>query len=131
MGSDGFQGFPVESAGSFESESIAYYIDLEADITETFSAGIAFRYEDFDEFDSTSDWKISGRWDVSENFALRATANTGFRIPTPGQVHTLNITTTSDINGNLIPNGTYPVDNPVALSLGSKPLDPEESTSFT
>ncbi|HJP51769.1 MAG TPA: TonB-dependent receptor [Pseudomonadales bacterium] len=131
VGSDGFQGFPVESAGSFESESIAYYIDLEADITETFSAGIAFRYEDFDEFDSTSDWKISGRWDVSENFALRATANTGFRIPTPGQVHTLNITTTSDINGNLIPNGTYPVDNPVALSLGSKPLDPEESTSFT
>ncbi|HJN52184.1 MAG: TonB-dependent receptor [Pseudomonadales bacterium] len=131
VGSDGFQGFPVESAGSFVSESFALYLDLEADVTDNFSAGVAVRYEDFDEFDSTFDWKISGRLRVNENFAIRATANTGFRVPTPGQVHTLNITTTSDINGNLIPNGTYPVDHPVALSLGSKSLDPEESTSFT
>ena len=131
VGSDGFQGFPTESAGSFSSESFAGYLDLEADITDRFSAGVAVRFEDYDEFGSTFDWKLSGRFDITDNFALRGTANTGFRAPTPGQVNTLNITTSADSSGNLIPSGVYPVDHPVALALGSTALEPEESTSFT
>ena len=129
--SDGFQGFPLESAGEFESESYAGYIDLEADITDRLSGGVALRFEDYDEFDDTADWKVSFRFAITEDFAIRATANTGFRAPTPGQVNTLNITTTANAAGELIPNGTYPVDHPVALALGSQPLDPEESESFT
>jgi len=131
VGSDGFQGFPLESAGSFDSQNTAAYIDLEADITERFSAGAAIRFEDYDEFDSAVDFKLAGRMQVNESFALRATVNTGFRAPTPGQVNTLNVTTSSDSQGNLIPFGTYPVNNPVALALGSQPLEVEESTSFT
>jgi iron complex outermembrane recepter protein len=131
LGSDGFQGFPVESAGSFGSESYATYLDLEADFTDQFSGGVAARYEDFDLFGSTFDWKLSGRFDFTDRFALRATANTGFRAPTPGQVHTLNITTSADTQGNLIPSGVYPVDHPVAIALGAIPLEPEESTAFT
>ncbi|WP_237055067.1 TonB-dependent receptor plug domain-containing protein [Microbulbifer sediminum] len=131
VGSDGFQGFPVEAAGSYDSDSVATYVDLEADITDRLTAGAALRYEDFDQFGSTSDWKVSGRYDFSEAFALRATMNTGFRAPTPGQVNTLNVTTTADASGNLIPNGTYPVDHPVAEALGAVPLAPEESFSFT
>lgn len=131
VGSDGFQGFTPGSAGSFESESNAIYVDLEADLTDKLSGGFAVRYEDFDEFDSTSDFKLSARYAFTDAFAVRATANTGFRAPTPGQVNTLNVTTTSDVNGNLIPNGTYPVSNPIALTLGAIPLEAEESTSFT
>jgi len=139
VGSDGFQGFTPESAGSFGSESIAVYLDLEADITDRFSAGAAIRYEDFDEFnDSTFDWKLSGRFEVTDTFALRGTVSTGFRIPTPGQVNTLNVTTSADTAGNLIPSGTFPVNHPVAQAFldptGSPlaiPLTPEESTSFT
>ncbi len=131
VGSDGFQGFPRESAGSFGSESYAGYLDLEADFTDRFSGGLALRFEDYDAFGSTFDWKISGRLDVTDKFALRGTANTGFRAPTPGQVNTLNVTTSADASGNLIPSGVYPVNHPVALALGSIPLVPEESTSFT
>jgi iron complex outermembrane receptor protein len=131
VGSDGFQGFPVESAGSFSSESYAGYVDLEADITDQFSGGVAARFEDYDDFGSTFDWKLSGRYDFTERFAVRATANTGFRAPTPGQLHTLNVTTTADTSGNLIPSGVYPVDHPVALALGAIPLEPEESQAFT
>ncbi len=131
VGSDGFQGFPTESAGSFDSGSFAGYLDLEADFTDRFSVGAAIRYEDYDEYGSTFDWKLSGRLDVNDTFALRATANTGFRVPTPGQVNTLNITTSADTAGNLIPSGVYPVSHPVAIALLSKPLIPEESTSFT
>jgi len=131
VGSDGFQGFPTASAGSFDSASIAAYVDIEADVTDRFTVGVAVRYEDYDEFGSTTDWKLSGRVDVNEQFALRATASTGFRAPTPGQVNTLNTTTSADTAGNLIPSGTYPVGSTVAMVLGSQPLEPEESTSFT
>ena len=131
VGSDGFQGFPTESAGSFESDSIFAYVDFETDFTDQFSGSLALRAEDYDEFDTTFDFKVAARYDFTEQFALRATVNTGFRAPTPGQVNTLNVTTTSDATGALIPNGTYPVDNPVAIALGAVPLEPEESTSFT
>jgi len=131
VGSDGFQGFPNESAGSFDSDSIGAYVDFEMDISDRFTAGAAARFEDYDEFGTTFDWKLSGRFEISDRAALRATVSTGFRAPTPGQVNTLNVTTSSDSSGNLIPFGTYPVDHPIALALGSSSLDPEESTSFT
>ena len=131
VGSDGFQGFPTESAGSFDSDSIAVYVDVEADVTDRFTFGAALRYEDYDEFGDTTDGKISGRFQVNDKFAIRATASTGFRAPTPGQVNTLNTTTSADTSGNLIPSGTYPVGSTVARVLGSQPLVPEESTSFT
>lgn len=105
--------------------------DLETDLTERLSGAIAFRYEDYDEFGDTFDWKVSGRFQVTDAVALRATANTGLRVPTPGQVNTLNVTTSSDSSGNLIPNGTYPVTHPIAVPLGAAPLEPEESTSCT
>lgn len=131
VGSDGFQGFPLASAGSFESDSWAAYTDVETEFTDAFSGAVAFRYEDYDEYGDTFDWKVALRYAFTDSFAIRATANTGFRAPTPGQLHTLNVTTTSDVNGNLIPNGTYPVDHPIALALGSIPLVPEESESYT
>ncbi len=131
VGSDGFQGFPEASAGSFDSASIAAYVDVEADLTDNFTVGAAIRYEDYDEFGDTTDVKLSGRVQLTEQFALRGTFSTGFRAPTPGQVNTLNTTTTADTDGNLIPSGTYPVGSTVAMVLGAVPLVPEESTSFT
>jgi iron complex outermembrane recepter protein len=62
---------------------------------------------------------------------LRATANTGFRAPTPGQVNTLNVTTTATPAGTLVPSGTYPVGHPVAVALGAVPLKPEDSQNYT
>ena len=131
VGSDGFQGFPADSAGSFESDSYAAYVDLETDLTDRLSAAVAFRYEDYDEYGDTFDWKVSGRFEITDTFAVRATANTGFRAPTPGQVNTLNVTTSANQAGQLIPFGTYPTNHPYAAALGAQPLVPEESESYT
>lgn len=131
LGSDGFQGFPEESAGDFDSDSVAGYVDLETDLTEKLSGAVALRFEDYSEFGSTFDGKLSARFDATDKFAVRGTVSTGFRAPTPGQVNTLNVTTTANAQGDLIPSGVYPVNHPVARALGSVPLEPEDSTSFT
>lgn len=131
FGSDGFQGYPVESVGDFDSDSYAGYVDLETDITDRLSGAIALRYEDYDTFGDTFDWKVSGRFEFTDALALRVTANTGFRAPTPGQINTLNVTTTANDQGNLIPTGIYPVNHPVAIALGSRPLEAEESQNYT
>lgn len=131
LGSDGFQGFSADAVGSFDSDSFATYLDLETDLTDRFTAGLALRFEDYDRFGSTFDYKLSGRYAFTPDFAIRSTFSTGFRAPTAGQVSTQNVTTTANADGELIPNGTYPVDHPVSIVLGAQPLVPEESESFT
>jgi len=131
VGSDGFQGFPAQSAGSFSSDSYAGYIDVETNLTDKLSAAIAVRDEQYQVYGNTFNWKASARYAFTPAFAARATANTGFRAPTPGQVNTLNVTTTANAAGNLIPNGTYPVSNPIAIALGAIPLVPEKSRNYT
>ncbi|GAB5450382.1 MAG: hypothetical protein Hals2KO_07100 [Halioglobus sp.] len=131
VGSDGFQGFFPETEGDWDSDSWAIYTDIEADISDRWTVGTAIRYEDYEEFDDSLDWKLSTRFDFTEGFALRATANTGFRAPSPGQVNTLNVTTSANSAGELVPSGTYPVDNPVSQVLGATDLESEKSTAYT
>ena len=132
VGSDAFQGYFKATEGDWDSDSYALYFDLETDITEKLTGAFATRYENFDEVNDTSlDYKISVRYDFTDNFALRGTTSTGFRAPTPGQVNTLNVTTAADPSGALIPSGTYPVGNPLAQFFGATELENEESTSYT
>lgn len=131
VGSDGFQGFFEDTAGEFSSDSWSAYVDVEGEFTERFSAAAAARYEHTDDFDSSLTYKLSARFKLSDHVALRTTYNTGFRTPTPGQLHTLNVTTTADSSGNLIPSGTYPVGHPVAQALGAVALETESSRSFS
>ena len=131
VGSDGFQGFFPASAGKFRQNSDSAYVDAETSLTDKLSGAAALRYEHADGFGSSTVYKLSGRYAFTDTFAARATYNTGFRTPTPGQEFTLNVTTTADASGNLIPSGTYPVNHPVALALGAVPLRSEKSKSFS
>ncbi|WP_240125436.1 TonB-dependent receptor plug domain-containing protein [Thermomonas alba] len=131
VGSDGFQGFFPESAGTFKQKSQSAYIDAETSLTEKWSAALAGRYEHAERFGSSFVYKLSSRYAFTDRFSLRGTYNTGFRTPTPGQAFTLNVTTTADASGNLIPSGTYPVSHPVSQALGAQPLQTEKSRNLS
>jgi iron complex outermembrane receptor protein len=131
VGSDAFQGFPGNAAGRFTQHSESAYLDAETNLTEQWSGAAAVRYERAQNYGSKVLYKLSSRYAFNDAFALRGTWNTGFRTPTPGQANTLNVTTTANAQGQLIPSGTYPVHNPVALALGSRPLETETSHSLT
>lgn len=131
VGSDGFQGDDPGSAGKFSRDSWAGYVDVETDLTDTFTLAAAGRLEDSSAFDSQFDWKISARFQPLSWVALRGSVNTGFRAPTPGQINTQDITTTANASGTLVPLGTFPVNSLAAIALGASPLEPEDSFSIS
>jgi len=131
FGSDGFQGDSPAAAGEFSRDSWAVYLDLETRLGDRLDVGVAGRFEEYDDFGETFNWKVAGRFEFTPAFAARGTLSTGFRAPTPGQINTLDVTTTADASGALVPQGTFPVNHPVAVILGAQPLDPEESFNAT
>ncbi len=131
-GSNGFGGFSPTAAGKWSRKNIATYLDLEVDITPDWRIGGAVRWEDFDDFGTTTNAKLSTRLQTSETLALRASFGTGFRAPTPGQQNAYNISTVFDTGtGALNETGTVPSHSALARKFGGKPLDSEESDNIT
>ncbi|MEP6389897.1 MAG: TonB-dependent receptor [Halioglobus sp.] len=130
--SNGFPGFGPLAQGEWSRSNIAGYVDLEADITEDWLVAGAVRWEDFDGFGTTTNYKLATHWQVVDSFAVRGTYSTGFRAPTPGQSNAFNVSTEFNLaTGDLENNGTIPSNSPVAALRGGQELDPEESTNFT
>jgi len=130
IGSNGFPGFKPESAGVFSRQNYAFYIDVEAQITEDFLLGTAVRYEDYSSFGSDTNYKISGQYHISEHFSLRGSISTGFRAPTVGQANYSNVQTELK-EGQLVDTALLPATNPIAVQLGAQELTPEQSYSHT
>lgn len=129
-GSHGFAGFSPIQAGKWDRSNYAVYGELEADITERFTASVAVRFEDFQDFGTTTNGKVSARFALTDAFALRGSYSTGFRAPTPGQANVTKVTT-GVVNGELEEQGTIPPTNPVAMILGGEALRPEDAVNFS
>ncbi|WP_046657775.1 TonB-dependent receptor plug domain-containing protein [Lysobacter capsici] len=129
-GAQVFSGFRASDAGDFDRHSYSAYIDAEADLTEKFSAGVAARFESYSDFGDTTSGKLSARYAFTDKVALRATASTGFRAPSLQQQFFQSIAT-NFISGVPFEIGTFRVDNPAAVALGSEALKAEESTNYS
>jgi len=130
IGSNGFPGFKPEAAGVYSRQNFAFYVDSEAQITANFLLGAALRYEDYSTFGSDTNYKITGQYNITDDFSLRGSISTGFRAPTVGQANYSNVQTALD-GGELIDSALLPATNPIAIQLGAKELTPEESKSYT
>jgi iron complex outermembrane receptor protein len=135
VGSAGYGGFPPEQANKWSRANWAAFVDLEADITESFLLGVAVRYEDFEDFGSTTNYKIALRYAINEVFAVRASHSTGFRAPTPGQANLTRAENrpfeVEDGIFQLAQGGLIPPTDPIAMYFGGEALEPEESTNYS
>ena len=130
-GSQVFPGFSPSNELSRGRSSIAGYFDMEADITDTFLASFATRFENYSDFGSTINFKLATLIKATENLNLRAALNTGFRAPS---LHQLNFNSTSTIfdqNGNPVEVGTFANDSRAAQLLGIPQLKEETSRSIS
>ena len=131
-GSNGFGGFNPASAGTWDRANMASYVDVEVNTAMDVTVGGALRWEDFDGFGSTLNFKLAARLPVSDAFALRTSYGTGFRAPTPGQSNARNVSTVVNAATNAFEErGTIGSTHPVAMALGGRELQPEESDNFT
>lgn len=131
-----FRGFSPNEAVNRSRDSWALYLDVESQVTEQLLLTGALRYEDFSDFGDTTNWKISGRYDASDTFALRAAANTGFRAPSMQQQFFNSISTqfvSRPGQTGLFPEerGTFRNDSAVARALGIPQLQEEQSDNYS
>jgi len=129
-GSSGFRGIEPRNAGAFKRDNVAFYADVEHDVSDAFLVQYAARYENFSDFGGTLNGKIAARYRVSDIFALRGAVSTGFHAPTPGQSNVSTIITTFDgTTGLQVEEGLFPVSDPSAQAAGARALTEEESTN--
>ena len=132
VGSNGFSGYSPQAAGRWNRSSIAAYGDVELSGREDrWTIGTAARAENFEDFGTTLNGKLSGRYRLVDAFSLRAGVSSGFRAPTPGQQNGFNLSTIFDPTVNdLLEQGTIPSIFPMARLRGGRPLKPEKSVNY-
>ncbi len=130
IGSNGFPGYGPNEASTSSRDSWAAYFDLEADINDRFLATIAGRYEEFSDFGSNFSWRAAALLRVNDALRLRASAGTGFRAPTPGQISTIQVFNGGG-GGTPTFSALFPPEHPASQLFGAKPLIDETSTQFT
>ncbi|PCJ98399.1 MAG: TonB-dependent receptor [Flavobacteriaceae bacterium] len=130
-GSQVFPGFSPNNELSRGRSSVAGYFDIEADVSETFLASFATRYENYSDFGSTINFKLATRLKLSDNVNLRGAFNTGFRAPSLHQINFNSTSTIFDQNGDPQEVGTFANDSRAAKLLGIPQLKEETSTSIS
>lgn len=130
--SNGFPGFAPISGGNWSRSNFAGYLDAEAGHGSNWTLGAAARLEHFADFGSTLNGKLAGRYEFNPHVAVRGSASTGFRAPTPGQSNAYNVSTQFDLTlMDLVNNGTIPSISRVAALRGGKPLKAEKSRNYS
>lgn len=128
-GASGYGGTSPQAAGRWSQRSWGVYGDLEADVTEALTMGVAGRYEHYNTFGGSFVYKANALYKIVPQLSIRGTIGTGFHAPSPGQSHD-EILTTNFVAGNQVQTGTYPVDSPIARYFGATTLKPEKSHNY-
>ena len=129
-GAQVFPGYQPSDETDKSRNNVAIYADFEAEKGKLLF-GVAARYENFSDFGSTINGKVSARLQITDGIALRGAASTGFRAPSLHQRYFQN-TSTQFING--LPSNTLTVnnDNDIARkTVGVDALRPEKSVNLS
>lgn len=137
-GSQVFAGFRPENERDEDRTAVSIYLDLEANLTEKLLVSGAVRGESYSDFGEALIGKLAARYDFTDNFALRASVQNGFRAPSLQQQYFT--TTSTNFIATQTPDGvvtlpyeitTFTVDDPIARALGAKDLDAEKSVNYS
>jgi iron complex outermembrane recepter protein len=129
-GAQGFPGFRPADEQNVDRNNYAVYVDLESDISPKLILGAAGRFEDYSDFGSTTTAKVTARYAIRPELAVRGAFNTGFRAPSLGQSF-FSSTATNLVAGQFLEIRTFPVGTPGAQALGATDLKPEKSTNVS
>lgn len=137
-GTQGFGGIGPVSAVDESRDVISFYVDAETEISEDLIVSGAVRYDDYEGFGDSTNFKLAANWSITDDVAIRGAMSTGFRAPSMQQLYFNNISTQfvtnpADPGGDQIAVqiGTFRNDSILAKSIGIPELKEEESTNFS
>ena len=133
-GAQVFSGFRNLIGDDKTRNAKAAYVDLELDLTEKFLVTVALRFENFSDFGSTLNYKVSSRYKFCEQFTLRGSVSSGFRAPSMQQrFFSKTNTLFQSQNGVLVQveSGTFTNDSKAAQILGIPKLKEETSHNYS
>ena len=144
--SGGIQGFPgigPQSAVDDTRDVFSLYVDGEYAFSDNFMVNAAARYDEYDGFGDTVNFKLAANFRITDQVSLRGAISTGFRAPSMQQLFFNNVSTqfrvdVNDVDGDgdtteLIAQevGTFRNDSALAQAIGIPALKEEESTNFS
>jgi iron complex outermembrane recepter protein len=126
-GASSFPGINPGDAGKHGRDNFAAYVDLSASPIKNLLVDVAGRFEHFTDFGNTTVGKLTTRYDIIPELAVRGTVSTGFRAPTLAEefYSATNVGPTTAFV-QLPPNAAAAA----LLGLGNG-LRPEKSTNFS
>jgi iron complex outermembrane receptor protein len=130
VGSQVFPGYRPEDEADTKRSNISLYVDVENNLTKDLLLGLAGRFENYSDFGSAVNGKLSARYSFAPEFSVRGTASTGFRAPSVMQQY-FSSTATDFIGGQPIEIRTFPVSSVQARALGAQDLKPEKSVNIS
>ncbi|MCC2604498.1 TonB-dependent receptor plug domain-containing protein [Planctobacterium marinum] len=116
-----------------DRDSTSFFAEVALPFSDTFEAQLALRHEDYSDFGTTTDPKVSFLWSPMEKLSLRGSWGTAFRAPS---LHQLGLGRTDEspnlvdtIRCNAVGIDCDPKEY-TAVFEGNPDLGPEESTSY-
>jgi iron complex outermembrane receptor protein len=125
-GGQSYPGFQASDSGTHSRKNYAVYLDASVSPIQNLMIDVAGRFEHYTDFGDAQVGKITARYDIIPEFAIRGTISTGFRAPTIQEQYysATNVSPTSAIV-------QLPPNSAAAALLGVKPLQPEGSTNYS
>ncbi len=137
-GTQGFGGIGPISAVDETRNVISFYADVEMEVTEDLIVSGAARYDDYDGFGDSTNFKLAANWSITEDIAIRGAMSTGFRAPSMQQLYFNNISTQFKTNPDdptgdqiAVQVGTFRNDSTLAQAIGIPQLKEEEATNLS
>ncbi len=130
IGTQAGSGLQPSETVDVDRNAASAYVDLESSLTDDFQLGVAGRFEDYSDFGSSANGKVSARYELTPSLAVRGTVGTGFRAPSLTQAFFRGSTTSFGTGGQLEQVLNLPTDDPIAVLLGASELEAEESASY-
>ena len=125
-GAQSFPGFTPAAAGDHSRKNYAGYVDFALAPIEQLQLDVAGRVEHYTDFGDAQIGKITARYDITPQYAIRGTISTGFRAPTLSEEFYTAV--------NVSPTAAtiqLPADSAAANLLGLSNLKPENSESYS
>ena len=130
-GADGANGLRPSEEADLDRNVFGSYAELSGDVTDRLFVDAATRWEHYDDAGSKLTGKLSARYRLTDQWALRGAVSNNFRAPSLAQTGFQHTTSNFGTGGTLTDVRVLSVNDPIARALGAEKLDPETSKNFS